>query len=244
MIAPPPSSSTTAVSFIRLSPLQRSSMPTTSTPIINTRSTAKSTKRQATPAVGHHKKKKAKNRIQNKAALEKECCPASEALLKIERLGCDELRVILAEGWDHVLPQKGEDDPGSLIMWDDDNVEATVAAFNAAINLGAVPPYWMNVAAGVPITTPALKTAILAHVQASSGGGGVVGNAMIAPNTVPQYKNMASQFCFIGIEPFFRKHAVCPIGRNYILADRTHNTTAVADPIAIPPVALGVGVFN
>ena len=34
------------------------------------------------------KKKKAKNRIKNKAAPEKERCPASEALLKIERLGC------------------------------------------------------------------------------------------------------------------------------------------------------------
>ena len=132
-------------------------------------------------------------------------------------------------------------------MWEDDNVQATVAAFNAAIsnNMGPAPPNWMNVAAGVPITIPALKTAILAHVQASSGGGGgVVGNAMIAPDTMSQYRSVGTQFFLIGIEPFSVNHAVCPIGRHYVLADRRANTTAVADPIDIPPVALGVGVFN
>ena len=106
-------------------------MPTTSTPI-NTCTTsnpnrggdrvAKSTKRQVPSAVNdtdgpptktpfgrHHKKRKAKNKTDQ----EKERCPASDSLLKIERLGCDKVRVILAEGWDRVLPQKGEDDPGS-----------------------------------------------------------------------------------------------------------------------------------
>ena len=35
--------------------------------------------------------------------------------------------------WGNALPQKGENDPGCLIMWDEDNMGAMVAAFNMAI---------------------------------------------------------------------------------------------------------------
>ena len=130
-------------------------------------------------------------------------------------------------------------------MWDDGNLRATVTAFNNAIGGGVAPPAWMNVAAGVAITVPALQAAILAHVQASAGGGGdIVGNALIAPNTVPQYKDVQIHLYAIGVDPFFSTHAVVPIGRNYILADRRNNSTAVADPVPSPPVGQGVGVFN
>lgn len=47
-----------------------------------------------------------------------------------------------------------------------------------------------------------------------------VGNSLIAPNDVPQYSSVKTQLSHIGFDLFFRNHAVCPIGRNYILADR------------------------
>ena len=172
-------------------------------------------------------------------------CPAEDALLgvKVEEGGA-KVRVILAEGWENVLPQKGEDDPGSFIMWDDDNIAATVIDFNAAIVAGAAPPAWLNVAVGAnPITIPALKASILAHVRATAGGGGVIGNAIIAPNDYTQYGRVTTCLSLIGVEPFFVQHAQCPIGRHYSLADCRANTTAVADPIVAPPNGLGVAVF-
>ena len=117
--------------------------------------------------------------------------------------------------------------PGVLIMWD---VELTIAAFNAAIAGGAVPPPWLNVPVGGNHTFSCrgLKSSIL---QALSGGGARIGNSVIAPNTIQQYANVKTQLGFIGIDPFFRSHAVCPIGRNYILVDRGAGTTGVADPV-------------
>ena len=110
--------------------------------------------------------------------------------------------------------------PGVLIMWD---VELTIAAFNAAIAGGAVPPPWLNVPVGGNHTFSCrgLKSSIL---QALSGGGARIGNSWITPN-------VKTQLAFVGIDPFFRSHAVCPIGRNYILVDRGAGTTGVADPV-------------
>jgi hypothetical protein len=93
------------------------------------------------------------------------------------------------------------------------------------------------------LTVPILQAATLAHVQAHAGGGGVVGNALIAPNTLIQYADCVAWFGYTGHEPFFMAHAVCPIGRHYVLADRRANTTAVAAPIPAPLAGLGVPVF-
>jgi hypothetical protein len=166
---------------------------------------------------------------------------AEHAIVHMEKTN-DGGTVILtmAPGWEHVLPQTFEEDPACLIIWDDNNIAATVNAFNVAIGNGAVPPGWFNVAAGHPITIPGLKNAILTLVQGVAGGGGVVGNCMIAPNTIPQYTNVCMHFQNVGFNPFFIAHAVCPIGRNYILADRSQHTTAVADPIL--PVAAQHGI--
>ena len=153
------------------------------------------------------------------------------------------IRLHIEPGWESVLPKTNEDDPGCLIMWDDDNIAATVKNFNAAIAATAVPgapvpPAWLNVAG--PITIPGLKLAILNHVQLSAGGGGVVGNCLIAPNTVTQYGNVLVYFHSIGNEPFFMQHAVCPIGNHFVLMD-PRNATGVADPVPAPPH--GVQVF-
>jgi hypothetical protein len=132
------------------------------------------------------------------------------------------------------------------------SIAATVDAFNQALAaapvapdppVAAAPPGWLNGGVAGVITIPSLKASIMAHVQAEGGGGGVVGNALIAPNTIMQYKNCAASFSGIGCEPFFRQYAVCPIGRHYVLADRRTNTTGVADPIQAPPAGLGVPVF-
>ena len=174
--------------------------------------------------------------------------PRSEALFRITRIDDATVRVELAKGWEFVLPRKVDEDPACLIMWDEDNVEATVNAMNAAAAAaggGAAPPVWLNFpAGGGPMTIPHFKQAILTHVQTSCGGGGVIGNALIAPNTLIQYSNVKCLLGGIGFDPFFVANAVCPIGRHYVIADRQRNTTAVADPIPPPPSGLqGVGVL-
>uniref|UniRef100_A0A7S3L016 Uncharacterized protein n=1 Tax=Amphora coffeiformis TaxID=265554 RepID=A0A7S3L016_9STRA len=67
--------------------------------------------------------------------------PRSQALLAITEIDNTHVRIELAAGWGFALPQKGEDDPGCLIMWDDENIAATVAAMNTALAGGgaAVP---------------------------------------------------------------------------------------------------------
>ena len=170
-------------------------------------------------------------------------CSAIEALVDIETLAEGKICVVLAEGWENVLPQEGEDDPGALIMWEDDNVDSTVAAFNAAIPGGAVPPPWLN----VPITRQGLKVSILEHVRGLACGNEtcVVGNSFIGPNTLSEFITRVTQeLGFIGFNQFFRNHAVCPIGHLYVLADGRANATAVANPLVAPPDGSeGVQVF-
>jgi hypothetical protein len=111
--------------------------------------------------------------------------------------------------------KKGEDDPGVLILWDDNNIAATVTNFNNGAG-GNAPPFL----GGPPFTIPGLKTALLTKMLVDSGGGGVVGNCLVAPTSVEQYGNVKSAGALIGDYPFFVAHAVTPIGRYYILKDR------------------------
>jgi hypothetical protein len=194
-----------------------------------------SKRRQVTPSLGRKKKT---NRTK---------CAAIDAIKKIEVIEPrSRILVHVEPGWESVLPKTKEEDPGCLIMWDDDNIAATVDNFNAAIVTAApgapvpVPPAWMNAAAGGPITIPGLKLAILHHVQTTSGGGGVVGNCLIAPNKVTQYGDVKTHFFGIGYDAFFVQNAVCPIGHHFVLMDR-RSATGVADPIPAPPN--GVRVF-
>lgn len=120
------------------------------------------------------------------------------------------------------------------------NINIALAAAGAP---APPPPAWLNLGGGGPVTISALKTSILTRVQTSAGGGGVVGNALIAPNDYMQYGRVVTQFNNIGVDPFFIAHAVCPIGRHYSLADKKAPTTAVADPISAPVPAQGVPVF-
>jgi hypothetical protein len=182
----------------------------------------------------------------------------------IERLRKDaagNVVVTLATGYKGALNKVGEDDPALLIMWEDANVRQTVAAFNAAVlaaaNAGgaagaasvpvpagtAAVPDWMALQVG-QYTEDILKHKILTHIKqkAGPGAGDVIGNAVIAPNDFHGYVAMIQELYGVGTEPFFMAHAVCPIGRIYCLADKKHKTTAVHDPVHIPPY--GVGVFQ
>jgi hypothetical protein len=169
--------------------------------------------------------------------------------------------VTLGPGYKHVLSSVGENDPALLIMWDDVNVRQTVEAFNAAVAAatGTVPcggtsepgalvgppvPDWMALPAGSTYNEDILKQKILTHIKQKTGHGvgEVIGNALIAPNDFHGWCGLMQELSFVGTEPFFVTHAVCPIGRIYCLADEKHKTSAVPDPVHIPPY--GVGVFQ
>jgi hypothetical protein len=170
---------------------------------------------------------------------------AEDAIVSIE-MSSDELKVTLtmAPEWEFILPQTDGDDPGCVIVWDCANCFATVKAFNAAIANGEAPPPWLNALNAGPITVLGLQMAILNRVRVQ-GAGGVVGNSIIAPNSVEQYTGICTRLFAVGTIPIFMNHAVCPIGRNYILLDRIHHNTAVASPIEAPSGlgVAGVAVF-
>ena len=164
-------------------------------------------------------------------------CPAIEALKEVKEIEAGKFSVELAEGWKDLLSKVGEDDPALLVIWEDVNVDATVAALNGAVQQGVAPPSWLN---PVPITREGLKMSILQHVREYAGCGNeteIVGNALIGPNTFSEYTSLVAIFGLINAMPFFRNHAVCPIGRIHVIADRRARTTAVAAPIPAHPTA-------
>ena len=136
----------------------------------------------------------------------------------------------------------GIDDPAALIMWEPTNLTNALTDINGA---GVAFPVWLNGGVNPIPDIATLMQNILTHVATTAGGGGVVGNCLIAPNTVPQYANIKSQLAMLGFLPIFRaiSPAHLPIGSNYIIADRTRNTTATADPVQAPPAALRSGII-
>lgn len=135
-----------------------------------------------------------------------------------------------------VLKGITDDDPLLFVEWDASNLDATVAAINAA---PVAPPAWIGLA---PLTAMQLQTAILHRVCTAGGGGGVIGCSVIAPNTMTQYSKVQMHMGYLGLDPFLQAHAVCPVGRCFIVADRQSATRAVADPVH-PPPAPGVPVI-
>ncbi len=206
-----------------------------------TRKSAVDKKRKGSPLLESNKrtKKVRKSRNDDEVA-------AEDAIVAIKQNKDGTVTLTMAPGWKKVLPKTSQKDPGCLIMWDDDNILATVNAFNAAMlnpdPNGPAPPEWLHVGEGNQITIPALKRAILTRLQLEAGGGGVVGNCLIAPNSYEEYCRIGHFCCYMAIIPFFVEHAVCPIGRNYVLAEGSKKTTAVASPIPPPPDDIGPGV--
>ena len=170
--------------------------------------------------------------------IQKERCDAADAILDVKDIGNGKLLLTMADGWEDVLPKHGEDDPGVLIMWDDDNFAQTVANFNAAVVAGQVAPAWMG---AHPFTVKELKRAILTRLQRVGRGGGVVGNLMIAPNDLDQFQRIVAVTTQLGFDPFVVANAVCPVGNWYVLADRQAKTTARKS--AMPPPGVGAVPF-
>ena len=158
------------------------------------------------------------NAMPDTKKLQKDRCDAAEAILEIKDMGNGKLLLKMADGWEHVLPKDGDNDPGFLIMWDDDNLVATVSNFNTAVADGQVAPTWMGTH---PITPQELKMALLSHIHTTAGGGGVVvGDCLIAPNDLVQFLNVAMAIASLGWDSFVVRHAVCPIGRLYVMEDQ------------------------
>jgi hypothetical protein len=128
-------------------------------------------------------------------------CDARDAVLKIKELSDSSVKVFLAAGWESILPQHGEDDPGLLVMWHQPNLELMVVNINNAGPAGGpAQPAWL--AAVVPITEQQLKVAILKHLLDQAGGGGVVGNCIIAPNSLIEYWRLGFAMRDLCFDPF------------------------------------------
>ena len=136
----------------------------------------------------------------------------------------------------------GIDDPAVLIMWDPTKLTNALADINGA---AVAFPAWLNGGVNPIPDIATLMQSIITHVASIAGGGGVVGNCLIAPSTVSQYSNIKTKLNNLGFLPIFRtiSPAHLPIGSNYIIADRTRKTTATADPVPAPPAGLGSGII-
>ena len=135
-----------------------------------------------------------------------------------------------------VLSDVGLDDPAALLMWDVDNVSAAVVHLNnaAAANANAMAPAWLGGGA-FPITPSGFMQAIATRVGAQ--GGGVIGNALIAPNSYQQYANVKTLMYALGQDPLVSTLPahVLPLARNFSMGDHMAQTTGAPDPMLAPP---------
>eukprot|EP00931_Biecheleriopsis_adriatica_P054026 TRINITY_DN31756_c0_g1_i1.p1 TRINITY_DN31756_c0_g1~~TRINITY_DN31756_c0_g1_i1.p1 ORF type:complete len:180 (-),score=27.47 TRINITY_DN31756_c0_g1_i1:18-557(-) len=167
--------------------------------------------------------------------------PDTEAMsvgLVTKMSGTAEIEISLPTQFEAVLDLVGEDDPALLICWDTPNLVAAVAAMNGGALL---PPPWL--AGALPISTTQLQVAICAKVNGDAGGGGVICNALIAPNNASQYANLKTSLGYLGFDAFLQQSPALPLGRIFVLNDGGRRTTGVADPVLAPP-APGVPVFQ
>ena len=79
-------------------------------------------------------------------------------------------------------------------------------------------------------------------IRVGAVGGGVIGNALVAPNSFQQYANVKTLMSFIGTDPLLNglPAHVLPLACNFSMGDRLAQTTAAPDPVLAPPAALGV----
>ena len=135
-----------------------------------------------------------------------------------------------------VLSKVGLDDPAALLMWDVDKVNAAVLYLNAAAaaNANAMAPAWLGGGA-FPITPSGFMQAIATRVGAQ--GGGVIGNALIAPNSYQQYANVKTLMYALGQDPLVSTLPanLLPLARNFSMGDRMAKTIGTPDPVSAPP---------
>ena len=128
----------------------------------------------------------------------------------------------------------GLDDPGVFISWNDEQMQAALVILNNAAVPGQLTPPWLG-SAPFPLTLPQLKSAIVTRVGAY--GGGVVGNAIIAPNTLLQSFHVREQLCSLSMDPLLATlpAAVLPLASIYTMADEAAQATGTPAPPSAPP---------
>ena len=133
-----------------------------------------------------------------------------------------------------VLSTVGLDNPATLLVWDVDNVNSTVAHLNNATADNATAPDWLGGGA-FPITSSGFMQAVTTRVGAQ--GGGVIGNALIAPNSIAQYAKVQISMFFLGLDPLVSTlpESVLPLARNFLMCDQQAQTTGTPDPVLVPP---------
>jgi len=141
-----------------------------------------------------------------------------------------------------VLSTVGDDDPAALLMWDVDNVNSAVEHLNNAAADNATAPVWLGGGA-FPITSSGFMQAIATRVGAQ--GGGVIGNALIAPNSIAQYAKVQISMFSLGQDPLISTlpASVLPLARNFLMCDRKAQTTGTPDPVPVP-LAPGVAAIQ
>jgi len=132
-----------------------------------------------------------------------------------------------------VLSKVGLDNPATLLVWDVDNVNFAVAYLNNAAADNATAPAWLD--GDFPITSSGFMQAIATRVGAL--GGGVIGNTLIAPNSIAQYANVKASMLLLGLDPLVSTlpARVLPLARNFLMCDQQAQTTGTPDPVLVPP---------
>ncbi len=80
----------------------------------------------------------------------------------------------------------------------------------------------------------------------SQTAGAVIGNQLIAPNSLMEFVNVFAQLHALHSEPFLQQlpAEMLPLGRHYVIADKKQKTTAVAAPCPLPQAPFaGRGLF-
>ena len=159
-----------------------------------------------------------------------------EAEYQVQRLPDGNVKLVsLSTRAQDALSTVGDDDPAALLIWDVDKVHSAVVHLNnaAAANANATAPVWLSSGA-FPITSNGFMQAIATHL--GTQGGGVVGNALIAPNSVQQYANVKTLMFSLGQDPLVSSlpASVLPLARNFFMGDRKAQTTGTPDPVLVP----------
>ena len=160
------------------------------------------------------------------------------AEFRVERLPDGNVKLVsLSPRVQRVLSTVGLDDPAVLLVWDVNNVNSAVAHLNnaAAANPDAAAPAWLGGRGAFPITSSEFVTAVATYVGAR--GGGVIGNALIAPNSIQQYANVQVSMFFLGQDPLMSTLPanVLPLALNFLMCDHMAQTTGTPDPVLAPP---------